>query len=589
MYDYDTRKQSIWQGGRELRNRKRRVVLIGALTAALLMVVGGILMLGRTFAHYNDLSLRRQDVQLQEMVSAADHYISVQLKNFRADLAYVLGRRGFIQAEEEWRATGETEQLLYRMQENLISQDPLIQTMLAIKDGQIFLSTDGRVGYRFVSEMEGDVQPCFAGDGTMYIAVIERTAHATYAALIHAERWYASLAQVSEYEGNRLLLLGMQGKILLHQWHGETHVTAVEDLNAHNCDLEAVRLMTKSRIRRIAIFDSYHLADPIDNITHEMRMMVIPVEQSTNGYFIVGLTSEYDEIIVPMQNAAIQLIFYGGVVIGGVLLLAAILVLRSIRHSRELRTLELRNEEMQTLLDRTQELAHHQRLETIGTLTASIAHEFNNLLTPIMGYSILTLEGLPMECDELAENVTEIYEASRKAKTIISRLSDLSRKNSENTFQPLVLADTVEKALEVAAPAQPPHVTTSVRRECGRCCISGNETQMNQLLLNLILNAFHAMEASGGVLTLTVEQEAENVLLRVADTGVGIPAEVLPHVFEPFFTTKGPGRGTGLGLAIVQQVVESHSGTIEVASIPGEGTTFTLRFQLLDHAETRES
>jgi len=239
-----------------MRSRKSRSLLWILLTAAVLLIVSGFVMLMQTFTRYNELSLRRQDVQLQEMVSAADHYISIQLKNFRADLDYVLERRGFIQAEALWKETGETDQLLFRMQENLISQDPLTDAMLAIRDGQIVASTDGVMDYRFVDGLDNEIQPCFAGDGTMYIAVIGRTEYAVYAALIHAERWYASLAQVSEHEGNRLLLLGRKGKILLHQWQGASHVTVVEELNGDSCDLEAVRLLTRSRIQKEAIFAS---------------------------------------------------------------------------------------------------------------------------------------------------------------------------------------------------------------------------------------------------------------------------------------------------------------------------------------------
>ncbi len=195
-----------------------------------------------------------------------------------------------------------------------------------------------------------------------------------------------------------------------------------------------------------------------------------------------------------------------------------------------------------------------------------------------MGYAILTLEGLPEDCDELADNVTEIYEASRKAKTIISRMSDLSRKNVELTFRTISLSMLVEKALQVASPAQPANVVTLVQSSDHDCRLEGNETQISQLLLNLILNAYHAMEQRGGRLTLCVSQEAGEAVLRVSDTGVGIPQESLSRIFEPFYTTKESGRGTGLGLAIVHQVVESHHGRISVKSEVGAGTEFTLYF-----------
>ena len=131
---------------------------------------------------------------------------------------------------------------------------------------------------------------------------------------------------------------------------------------------------------------------------------------------------------------------------------------------------------MEALNRKNQELAHHDRLQTIGTLTSSIAHEFNNLLTPIMGYSILVLEQLPSDAEELYDNVLEIYNSSRKAKEIIARLSDLSRKNTSLTFQYVSPDELVRKVLAVASPARPPHVSPTpapaFRRRCSPTSLS---------------------------------------------------------------------------------------------------------------------
>ena len=141
----------------------------------------------------------------------------------------------------------------------------------------------------------------------------------------------------------------------------------------------------------------------------------------------------------------------------------------------------------------------------------------------------------------------------------------------------------------MAKPAQPAHVTTTIDNQADECLVSGIETQLSQLLLNLILNAYHAMEETGGSLTMTISREGDTAVLCVADTGAGIPPEVLPHIFEPFFTTKEPGLGTGLGLAIVQQVAQSHHGNIEAESHPGQGTTFTLRLPAASAPESTNS
>ena len=257
------------------------------------------------------------------------------------------------------------------------------------------------------------------------------------------------------------------------------------------------------------------------------------------------------------------------------LLLALILICRrDRRHTRAIEQMERRKETVEALNRETRELAHHQRLQTIGTLTASIAHEFNNLLTPIMGYSMMALEKIPPEDEELYDSIVEIYESSRKAKTLVSRLSDLSRKNTENVFRPHSPDELIRRTLDIAAPAQQDNVEIKLNLNCWEQRISANEIQITQLLLNLILNAFHAMEPNGGILTISSGFDEESIHIRVEDTGCGIPPEIQEKIFDPFFTTKETGRGTGLGLAIAAQVIEDHNGAISVESIPGEGTSF---------------
>lgn len=257
------------------------------------------------------------------------------------------------------------------------------------------------------------------------------------------------------------------------------------------------------------------------------------------------------------------------------MLTAAVLGLLFRFHSQPLR-IRKTAAAMDSLNEKYQQLAHHQRLEILGTLTSSIAHEFNNLLTPIMGYSLMALENLPPQSEELYDNILEIYNASRQAKTIISRLSDLSRKNPPTAFHPTALDELVKKTLEVATPAKPEGVGLKLDLNCWDQRISANEIQLSQLLLNLILNSFQAMEGSGGELIISSSFDEQTVQLRVADTGPGIPVAIQDKIFEPFFTTKESGRGTGLGLAIAAQVVEDHHGSIRLESEEGKGAVFTV-------------
>ena len=283
----------------------------------------------------------------------------------------------------------------------------------------------------------------------------------------------------------------------------------------------------------------------------------------------------HEALLKALRPDALSMLACGGMIVAGFCLLL-ILCLRLVgRSHREIRALRRKNEAVEQLNQQLQSLARHQRLEIIATLTSSIAHEFNNLLTPIMGYSLLALEKIPETDTELYDALVEVYDASQKAKTIISRLSDLSRTNSGAFFREVSLDELVRKTLDVSAPAKPEQVEVKLNLNCWDQRLRANELQLSQMLLNLTLNSFQAMP-EGGTLTIDTWFDEDTLFLRVADTGCGIPEADLPHIFEPFFTTKKAGAGTGLGLAITAQAAAAHHGTIQVDSHVGSGTTFTV-------------
>ena len=313
--------------------------------------------------------------------------------------------------------------------------------------------------------------------------------------------------------------------------------------------------------------------------SYNARISIIPSGLSANQSFAIGLISNTDTALQPLHSASFRWLLGGSILLAGISLLL-ILVLhfrrRDLQIAQELELLQQKNIAMEELQRKTQEVAHHQRLEMIGTLTSGIAHEFNNLLTPIMTYSMLTLEQLNPEQEELYDNVLEIYNSSRKAREITSQLSQYSRKNTDENKQYLNPDLLISKVLHVALPACPQNVTVDSQCSNKHLRIYGNETQLSQLLLNLMLNAFHAMTEEGGQLTISTHTENGQLHIVLQDNGCGIPSDVLPHIFEPFFTTKEGGKGSGLGLAIAQQIAEDHQGRLSVHSVEGEGSIFTL-------------
>lgn len=230
------------------------------------------------------------------------------------------------------------------------------------------------------------------------------------------------------------------------------------------------------------------------------------------------------------------------------------------------------------------ELTETQRLATIGTIAAVIAHEFNNLLTPIVSYSQYALEtienGTP-DMEMIKKALTKSYQSSQKAGRICSSMLDLAR--GESAFGQVNIQKMVDEVLLVLArDPQKDGIALRVQVQPG-LSVDGDPIQLEQVLLNLLINARHAMLGKGGSLTVKAQrvEESEEIRIQVIDTGPGIPEKLLPKIFQPFFTTKGTAkkgeaRGTGLGLAICKEIIEHHRGRIEVSSEVGRGTTFSI-------------
>lgn len=571
--------------------KKRGWVFLLILLVSLFFIVSGLWMTVRVISHYEELAVTARDDQLFGLARSVDRSVESYLRRYSDNLEYTVSRRAFLAAEEEYLSSGTTDELVTRMTDNILLKDDLIFTMLASRGPtQVLASSSGRTDFTF-PPMAGwqsgsvSIRPCVAGDGTVYLAFgIERENGLTYYALMDLIGFYRRVAaDLTAGTDDRILLMDAGGKTLVHNTHEGIQVHAIATMTPGYCDYYGLKPLLAAQEEQTEQAVFYEAYTCTGEGPFSSRMAMVPAGDQSNGFFAVGASTNYDEAMRPLSMAAFRLITYGSMAVVGILLLALLALWagrRGARTAKELELLRQKNAVMEELNHQTQELAHHQRLQTIGTLTSSIAHEFNNLLTPIMGYSLMAMERLPQTEGELYDDLLEIYQSSHKAKEIISRLSDLSRKNTAQTFRPVEVGSLVRKVLEVAQPVRPARVEVVTHLDCPRGCVTGNEIQLSQMLLNLILNAYHAMEDTGGQLSVSTQPEGDKVAFRISDTGTGITAEVLPQIFEPFFSTKETGKGTGLGLAIVRQVVDEHKGSICVETQPGKGTVFTVTFPL---------
>jgi signal transduction histidine kinase len=227
-----------------------------------------------------------------------------------------------------------------------------------------------------------------------------------------------------------------------------------------------------------------------------------------------------------------------------------------------------------------QQLLQAQRLSSVGALASSVAHEFNNILTTILNYAKMALRPNADEASR-TQALERIVKGSQRAATIISSMLGFAR-NTSTQRQDTDLAALVEEVLVLTEKDLSKHRIQVEKRYQGRPRASVVPAQIEQVLLNLIINARQAMQR-GGTLRLEVRESAEAGMaeLRVGDTGSGIPADRMRLIFEPFFTTKEPDEaghgGTGLGLSVCRQIIEAHHGRIRVESLVGKGSTFTLK------------
>jgi signal transduction histidine kinase len=227
-----------------------------------------------------------------------------------------------------------------------------------------------------------------------------------------------------------------------------------------------------------------------------------------------------------------------------------------------------------------QQLLQAQRLSSVGTLASSVAHEFNNILTTIINYAKL---GLRTSGDEAARTqaLDKILTGSQRAATIISSMLGFARSTVQQR-QPTDLVALVEEVLILTEKDLSKHRVTVEKRFDGRPKASVIPAQIEQILINLIINARQAMPR-GGRIRIEVRDNPRTHLaeVRISDTGVGIPPEQLRLIFEPFYTTKEPDEhghgGSGLGLSVCRQIIEQHQGRIRVESVVGKGSTFTVK------------
>jgi PAS domain S-box-containing protein len=230
-----------------------------------------------------------------------------------------------------------------------------------------------------------------------------------------------------------------------------------------------------------------------------------------------------------------------------------------------------------------------QKMEAVGALAGGLAHDFNNVLGPIILYTELSLEGLS-EHDSLRPYFQEILSAAGRARSLVEQILGLSRRREQDKPVPFKLSSIVKECLKLLRPTLPPSINIVFKSHANSDTVVADPTQIHQVIMNLCTNAAQAMSPDDGVLEIALREEeveadcpvhrdvrpGRYLRLEIRDTGHGIPPQDLERIFDPFYTTKRDGKGAGLGLAVVQNIVGHLGGGVEVQSEVGVGSLFAV-------------
>lgn len=236
-----------------------------------------------------------------------------------------------------------------------------------------------------------------------------------------------------------------------------------------------------------------------------------------------------------------------------------------------------------------EQLRESQKMETVGTLVGGIAHEFNNLLTSLMGYADMCLVKVPPN-SQIYNDLQKITKSADHAKTLVQQMLTFTRQGTQER-KIINIYDTVESAIHIARMSLPSTIEIKKNIDPNTGTILADPSQISQVIVNLFTNSYQAMKKEGGILSISLDnvdldskyleknphlRQGKYVRIIISDTGVGIEKSIIDRIFDPFFTTRKVGEGTGLGLSVVHGIIMSHGGKITVSSELGKGTTMII-------------
>lgn len=563
------------------------VVLLGGLAATIFAV----------WKEYSTAIMNQQKAQMSITVDSIASNIEHEMKRYNDDVNRLMNIAVYSKEKD-------MDFVDYTYEQYLANQEDYVTNMV-LRDGQgktLWCNQELSFSETYSTSMMQDGVELSArkgSDGELYFVFCQQMENGTQLEMdVLIRSYYEGLMSKIKIGSNGYLVLKTsQGTILMHpldeQWgldviEGRESLYHVEDLKSLN-DMTRKQLAGETGVEEYVSYWWGH-----EDLPKVKKIAAYQPAYVGDDYLVVSAVIDYDEVYRPILGGVVKIgiAFFGMLIVLIVfLVIFSYLAIQKRKNQEEIEYLK----DLNTVLEKTRQseeaISHQQRLQIMGTMTGGIAHEFNNMLTPVMGYADMLLDLLTPGSEEY-EYAQEIFDASDRAKDVIQQISSLSRKNMETVFTSVSVKKLLNRTLKMIHSVCPANVRLTLEESFTNECFLGNETQMKQVILNLCINAFHAIgKAADGRLTiygyLAIRREMEALhqiqianewdfylCIRVSDNGCGISPEMLEEIFTPFFTTKKSGSGTGLGLSVVEQIVHTHKGYICVKSQLGKGSDF---------------
>ncbi len=589
---------------KKLRHALIALVLAGVLSVLAYAVVN-------TYTAYTDMVVEQQQQYLLVTARAVAQNLSLYISEQLRDVEIMTRSPGFLEEFEQYYDTGDDTAL----------REHIISYMLSQKRGvrRIYLlDKNGRTLYRYndypfleefdekilhlrdrAMEHKSGIGSVFRVSSTHYgLTLVNDVIRGSESlgsivVVVDLERVYNDYVAPLDVEATGdIIVQNERGTIIMHPDEKMLTFNPFRDIDGLDELPQYAGLRDKltrqyNQEEGTALYRSYSngIQPPEDKIAAFSRMNV----NNTAWYVSAVLPYSTVKDLIDRNMSQFGLLVSAILIVLGVCVIS-FYALRKNQQNLELETTYLRdiNRTLKELHQSREQVYHYQKLQTIGALAGGIVHEFNNLLTPILGYSEFIRERMGPE-SEYYDDMGEIYEAGTRAKEIVEQLLPFSRRETDSTaYGPVNLEAVLQDATKMVSMILPANIRLEKDFKDIHVNVFGSATQLHQVLLNLCSNAVQAMEGNGGVLTVQAEKIEEDALpenfhptaasgfvrVRVADTGCGMTPETLAHIFDTFFTTKAAGEGTGLGLSVVQNILISHGGFIEAKSTVGRGSEF---------------